>query len=80
VTIVDSVRDVTLDMDRFPVDLAFVCPRCAKEVVERLYGPCRECLAELGSMLSGAHRQALPAAEYEPKVNVTPNAVALKDD
>ncbi len=67
-------------MDRFAADLSFVCPRCAKQVMERLYGPCQECLAELRSLLSGADRAAAAATEYEPKVNVTPNAVALRDD
>ncbi len=68
-------------MDRFPADLSFACPRCTRQVIERLYGPCQECLTELRSTLSGGGDGAVFAAgEYEPKVNVTPNAVALRDD
>jgi len=33
-----------------------------------------------GGRREGADAQAIDVAEYEPKMNVTPNAVALKDD
>jgi hypothetical protein len=55
------------------------CPRCDREVDERYYGPCATCRDELRA----AHqreRRAVDVSEYEPKVNVTPNAVATKDD
>jgi hypothetical protein len=48
-------------------------------VVAPYYGPCETCLAELRVRYQ-AERTEVVAAEYEPKMNVTPNAVALKDD
>ncbi len=60
--------------------MMFDCPRCgAKDVQAAYYGPCPTC------------REALNAAFYKeptvrdkeayvPKMNVTPNAVALKED
>jgi hypothetical protein len=61
----------------------FDCPRCAQPVAEQHYGPCEGCRAELRATYdtAGQHRNPDPqAADYEPKMNVTPNAVALKDD
>lgn len=55
------------------------CPRCGASVDERFYGPCHLCRAELRAKYVGEGR-VVEVAEYEPKVNVTPNAVALKDD
>jgi len=46
---------------------------------ERFYGPCTECRAELRAKFLGEGRD-VEVAEYVPKMNVTPNAVALKDD
>ena len=60
-------------------DLAFVCPRCGADVRERFYGPCSACRDELRATLGGTARE-VEATEYEPKMNVTPNAVALRDD
>jgi hypothetical protein len=45
----------------------------------RFRGPCDACIAELDAKYTGEAR-AVEAAEYEPKMNVTPNAVALKGD
>jgi len=45
---------------------------------ERLYGPCTDCRAELRATVAGEQR-AVDAPAYEPKLNVTPNAVALKE-
>ncbi|MGF1597606.1 MAG: hypothetical protein ACFCVK_11865 [Acidimicrobiales bacterium] len=59
-------------------DLAFACPRCHREVTARFYGPCGSCRTELRAALSGEARH-VEAADYEPKMNVTPNAVATKD-
>lgn len=58
-------------------DLAFPCPRCRADVVEPAYGPCTGCRAELRASLGGERRDV--EVEYVPKMNVTPNAVALKD-
>jgi hypothetical protein len=59
--------------------LEFGCPRCGREVSEELYGPCTSCRTELRATFAGEGR-VVELAEYEPKMNVTPNAVALKDD
>jgi hypothetical protein len=59
--------------------LEFDCPRCATRVVERFYGPCSSCRSALRAAHDGRAR-AVDVAAYEPKMNVTPNAVALKDD
>jgi hypothetical protein len=48
-------------------------------VEQPYYGPCPACRDELRAALGGEAR-AVEAASYEPKMNVTPNAVALKDD
>ena len=60
-------------------ELTINCPRCGTEASERFYGPCTTCREQLRATLGGDAR-ALESAEYEPKMNVTPNAVALKDD
>lgn len=58
---------------------SFPCPRCQTTMAAASYGPCSNCVAELqASQQSEASGEA--AAAYEPKMNVTPNAVALKDD
>lgn len=54
------------------------CPRCGGSVRETYYGPCSSCRTELRATL-GADAKDIQV-EYEPKMNVTPNAVALKDD
>ena len=58
--------------------LTFDCPRCGSAVDERFYGPCSSCRTELRAAM-GNEPSDLDVAEYEPKMNVTPNAVALKD-
>ena len=57
--------------------LDFSCPRCAVAVSERFYGPCESCRVQLRQMGGLARDVEVPS--YEPKMNVTPNAVALKD-
>lgn len=58
----------------------FTCPRCGQVVVAaRFYGPCESCRVELRAKYV-AEGRIVEVAEYEPKMNVTPNAVALKDD
>jgi len=59
--------------------LTFTCPRCGAAVEERTYGPCSSCRTELRMKFAGEGR-VVEVAEYVPKMNVTPNAVALKDD
>lgn len=66
-------------MDEVATDeLSFTCPRCSDEVSERYYGPCTGCRADLRAKMSGEERD-VEVADYEPKMNVTPNAVATKD-
>lgn len=65
-------------MDDLSTPLSFECPRCHQAVEARFYGPCDDCRVQLRSALGGDARE-VAAAEYEPKMNVTPNAVATKD-
>ena len=55
------------------------CPRCQRAVSQRFAGPCATCLAELRTKFAATARD-IEKTEYVPKMNVTPNAVALKDD
>ncbi len=59
--------------------MEFCCPRCNSDVVEDFYGPCEVCRVQLRDVFR-AQGRVVVLAEYEPKMNVTPNAVALKDD
>jgi hypothetical protein len=61
------------------VALTFTCPRCHREATARFYGPCEACRTDLRLAYAGRARD-VEVAEYVPKMNVTPNAVALKDD
>jgi hypothetical protein len=61
-----------------PADLDVRCPRCGTEVVQRFAGPCAQC-RELLRASQGGEQREVAAAAYEPKMNVTPNAVATKD-
>jgi hypothetical protein len=54
------------------------CPRCGTVAEQRFAGPCATCVADLRATVRGEARAADDA--YDPKMNVTPNAVALKDD
>ena len=58
--------------------LEFTCPRCGSAVNARFFGPCDRCRDQLRAALGGDGRDVEVEA-YEPKMNVTPNAVALKD-
>ena len=58
--------------------MTFDCPRCGNAVELDLYGPCDSCRSELRSQFSGEARDVVADA-YEPKMNVTPNAVATND-
>ena len=68
----NAVRDMVPSVE-------FVCPRCSSTVEARYYGPCSTCRDQLRAAYRSEGR-VVELAEYEPKMNVTPNAVALKDD
>jgi hypothetical protein len=54
------------------------CPRCGAATSARYYGPCSTCRDTLRATVGGEARE-IEIEDYEPKMNVTPNAVALKD-
>jgi len=58
--------------------LSFTCPRCGSGVADRFYGPCGACRGQLRESFA-IEARVVELAEYEPKMNVTPNAVALKE-
>lgn len=64
--------------DGVPDVLDFVCPRCHLPASQRFYGPCDGCVEALKTA-QNLSRQAAVVADYVPKMNVTPNAVATKD-
>ncbi len=58
--------------------LSFDCPRCATPTSRTYYGLCKVCSGTLRATMWTEPR--LPeGAGYEPKMNVTPNAVATKE-
>ena len=69
---------VHFDPGSFPPE-AMPCLRCGEETMMRFAGPCPACAEELRAKFAGEAR-AVEGAAYVPKMNVTPNAVALKDD
>jgi hypothetical protein len=69
---------VTLNVDDYEA-VETICLRCGATERMRFRGPCDACVAELDAKYTGEAR-AVEAVEYVPKMNVTPNAVALKDD
>ena len=66
-----------MELDLSPIPME--CMRCHREEPMRFYGLCQACRGELRAKFERGARN-LEVAEYEPKMNVTPNAVALKDD
>jgi hypothetical protein len=58
--------------------IEFECPRCHQPAQAAFYGPCEPCRDNLRATV-GREPQAVDVADYEPKMNVTPNAVATKD-
>jgi hypothetical protein len=64
-------------VDLTPID--FDCLRCGRTEPMRFRGLCHTCRGELRASVAGEARE-VEVAEYVPKMNVTPNAVALKDD
>lgn len=73
---VGSVADP--DPAGLPLDGGFACPRCGRPVTEEYYGPCTSCRTTLRMSVTADAKEVDDIA-YEPKMNVTPNAVALKD-
>jgi hypothetical protein len=69
---------VHFDPASFPPE-AMPCLRCGAETMLRFAGPCPACAQELRAKFE-ADGRAVDGGEYVPKMNVTPNAVALKDD
>jgi hypothetical protein len=55
------------------------CIRCGQPAQLRFYGPCASCVEELHAKFAPEPKE-IGVDEYVPKMNVTPNAVALKDD
>ena len=64
-------------LDLQPVDME--CMRCHRTAPMRFYGLCTGCREELHTIFDRDARE-IAVPEYEPKINVTPNAVALKGD
>ena len=67
---------IVVDQEAFPPE-PMPCLRCGKETPMRFAGPCPDCTAELRSKFAAVAKEV--DTEYVPKMNVTPNAVALKD-
>lgn len=66
-------------MERVDFDLgSFTCPRCGATASAEYYGPCSSCSQQLRASMVGEGGD-VEAAEYVPKMNVTPNAVASKE-
>jgi hypothetical protein len=72
---VQSGLDFLPDLEPIPFD----CLRCGETEPMRFRGLCRTCRDDLRARAARDGRE-IEVAEYEPKMNVTPNAVALKDD
>jgi hypothetical protein len=64
-------------LDLTPIELD--CMRCGRRAPMRFAGMCTDCRDELRAKYAGAAR-AVETEAYEPKANVTPNAVAFRDD
>jgi hypothetical protein len=65
---------VELDLEPVPME----CMRCHRTEPMRFYGVCATCRAELHERFARDAR-AIEVEEYVPKMNVTPNAVAVKE-
>jgi hypothetical protein len=59
--------------------VTITCPRCGAAAEVRFYGPCEGCRGELRAAMRAEARDGGDTT-FEPAMNVTPNAVALKDD
>lgn len=65
------------ELDLTPIEMD--CARCGRRALMRFYGPCDSCRDELLAKYPGVGRE-IAVESYEPKMNVTPNAVALRDE
>ena len=80
------MADETRTPTEFPEPAAFdyaaaTCPRCGAAMTVEEYRPCDRCIDQLRATQRGEGDTSGAEAEaFEPKMNVTPNAVALKDD
>ncbi|MDG1196893.1 MAG: hypothetical protein P8O86_02660 [Actinomycetota bacterium] len=61
----------------FP-EISFDCPRCLKPSKASFYGPCEACRLELCAK-HVVEVKDVNVKKFEPKMNVTPNAVATKE-
>ena len=68
---------IRVDDDAY-APIAMPCLRCGAEAPMRFAGPCPTCFEQLRASMRSEARDI--DAAYDPKMNVTPNAVALKDD
>ncbi|HEX5586988.1 MAG TPA: hypothetical protein VFZ17_06745 [Acidimicrobiia bacterium] len=66
-----------MDVDLTPIEME--CMRCGHTEPMRFYGCCTSCREHLQARFARESRDIAVAA-YEPKMNVTPNAVALTAD
>ena len=66
-----------MDVDLSPVEME--CMRCRRPEPMRFYGVCMPCREELRHKFD-REEKVVEMSEYVPKMNVTPNAVAVKDD
>jgi hypothetical protein len=73
-----SVGLIHFDAALYPPE-AQPCLRCGQSAPLAFAGPCDACTAELHAAMQADARD-VDGGEYVPKMNVTPNAVALKDD
>jgi hypothetical protein len=72
---------ITEPLDLAPLDLTprdWDCLRCGETHPMRFRGVCPRCRDELRVAFQREAKD-VEVADYEPKVNVTPNAVATKD-
>ena len=65
------------DLDLTPTEQE--CFRCGQREAMRFAGVCSRCRDTLHELFAREGR-TIEVEAYEPKMNVTPNAVALKDD
>ena len=65
------------ELDLTPLEMD--CVRCGNPALMRFRGLCDTCRDELHAKFARDGRE-MEVEEYVPKMNVTPNAVALKDD
>jgi len=71
--------DLPSRTDAHTDETSFICPRCRQTVTARFYGPCDTCRTDLRALL-GVEAHDVEVDEYVPKMNVTPNAVAFRED